>query len=61
MQDVLSLAAQNLLSPIVLFFVLGVGAALARSDLTIPEAVAKGDIALSSVCHWLQGRGGGLK
>ncbi|KXJ55588.1 MAG: sodium-dependent bicarbonate transport family permease [Thalassospira sp. Nap_22] len=42
MQDVLSLAAQNLLSPIVLFFVLGVGAALARSDLTIPEAVAKG-------------------
>ena len=42
MQDVLSLASQNLLSPIVLFFVLGVGAALARSDLTIPEAVAKG-------------------
>ncbi|KZB71264.1 MULTISPECIES: sodium-dependent bicarbonate transport family permease [Thalassospira] len=42
MQDVLSLAAQNLLSPIVLFFVLGAGAALARSDLTIPEAVAKG-------------------
>lgn len=42
MQDVLSLAAQNLLSPIVLFFVLGVAAALARSDLTIPEAVAKG-------------------
>jgi uncharacterized protein len=42
MQDVLSLAAQNLLAPIVLFFVLGVGAALARSDLTIPEAVAKG-------------------
>jgi len=42
MQDVLSLAAQNLLSPIVLFFVLGGGAALARSDLTIPEAVAKG-------------------
>ncbi|MHC8491777.1 sodium-dependent bicarbonate transport family permease [Thalassospira sp. SM2505] len=42
MQDVLSLAAQNLLSPIVLFFVLGVFAALARSDLTIPEAVAKG-------------------
>ncbi len=42
MQDVLGLAAQNLLSPIVLFFVLGVAAALARSDLTIPEAVAKG-------------------
>lgn len=42
MQDMLSLAAQNLLSPIVLFFVLGVSAALARSDLTIPEAVAKG-------------------
>jgi len=42
MQDMLSLAAQNLLSPIVLFFVLGVSAALARSDLSIPEAVAKG-------------------
>jgi len=42
MQDMLGLAAQNLLSPIVLFFVLGVSAALARSDLTIPEAVAKG-------------------
>ena len=35
------LAAQNLLSPMVLFFVLGLLAALARSDLSIPEAVAK--------------------
>ncbi|MGX9356285.1 sodium-dependent bicarbonate transport family permease [Roseobacteraceae bacterium S113] len=42
MDAMLQLAAQNLLSPIVLFFVLGVAAALARSDLTIPEAVAKG-------------------
>lgn len=39
--DVLALAQQNLLSPMVLFFVLGLGAALARSDLSIPEAVAK--------------------
>ena len=38
----LSLAATNLLSPIILSFALGVAAALARSDLNIPEAVAKG-------------------
>ncbi|MGB0439729.1 MAG: sodium-dependent bicarbonate transport family permease, partial [Paracoccaceae bacterium] len=37
-----ALAAENLLSPIVLSFVLGLFAALVRSDLTIPEAVAKG-------------------
>lgn len=37
----LSLAAQNLISPPVLFFALGVAAALARSELAIPEAVAK--------------------
>lgn len=36
-----SLAAQNLISPPVLFFALGVLAALARSDLAIPDAVAK--------------------
>ncbi|MBI5129112.1 MAG: sodium-dependent bicarbonate transport family permease [Rhodopseudomonas palustris] len=35
------LAFQNLVSPMVLFFVLGVAAALARSDLSIPEPVAK--------------------
>lgn len=37
----LDLAAQNLLSPMVLFFALGLAAALARSDLTIPDTVAK--------------------
>jgi len=42
MADIFSLAAGNLISPIILSFVLGVAAALARSDLTIPEAVAKG-------------------
>lgn len=35
------LAAANLVSPMILFFALGVLAAVARSDLTIPEAVAK--------------------
>ncbi|MEM6478524.1 MAG: sodium-dependent bicarbonate transport family permease [Pseudomonadota bacterium] len=35
------LAIANLLSPIILSFVLGLGAALARSDLSIPEAAAK--------------------
>ena len=42
MSDFISLAGQNLLSPIILSFVLGLLAALARSDLNIPEAVAKG-------------------
>lgn len=42
MGDVLALAGTNLISPIILSFVLGVVAALARSDLSIPEAVAKG-------------------
>ena len=37
----LDLALQNLLSPMVLFFALGLAAAAARSDLSIPEAVAK--------------------
>ena len=37
----LDLAAQNLGSPMVLFFVLGVGAALAKSDLAVPDAVAR--------------------
>ena len=36
------LAASTILSPIVLFFVLGLLAAFARSDITIPEAVSKG-------------------
>ncbi len=42
MDGIFALAADNLLSPIILFFVLGMGAALARSDLSIPEAIAKG-------------------
>ena len=42
MDQILNLAATNLLSPIILSFALGVAAALARSDLSIPEAVAKG-------------------
>jgi uncharacterized protein len=37
----LSLASHNLLSPMVLFFALGVALAFARSDLSIPGAVAK--------------------
>lgn len=41
MADIFSLAGQNLLSPVVLFFVLGLAAAMARSDLAIPEQVAK--------------------
>lgn len=42
MDAILSLAADNLLSPIILSFVLGLAAAYARSDLSVPEAVAKG-------------------
>lgn len=37
----LSLGLQNLLSPMVLFFVLGLLAIWAKSDLAIPEAIAK--------------------
>ncbi|GIT92617.1 sodium-dependent bicarbonate transport family permease [Jannaschia pagri] len=40
--SLLDLALGNLLSPIILSFALGLAAALARSELTIPEAVAKG-------------------
>lgn len=42
MDAILSLAAQNLLSPVILCFALGLAAALARSDLSFPEAIAKG-------------------
>lgn len=42
MTDIFALAAENLISPIILCFVLGVFAALVRSDLSVPEAVAKG-------------------
>lgn len=42
MSEFLSLAASNLISPIILSFALGLLAAFARSDLTIPEAIAKG-------------------
>lgn len=41
MDAILSLAGQNLISPIVLSFALGLAAALARSDLSVPEAAAK--------------------
>jgi hypothetical protein len=40
--NILDLAASNLISPIILSFALGLAAALARSELTIPEAIAKG-------------------
>lgn len=36
-----SLALQNLVTPPVLFFALGLGSALVRSDLSVPEAIAK--------------------
>jgi uncharacterized protein len=42
MTEILTLSGNNLISPIILSFVLGLIAAFARSDLSIPEAVAKG-------------------
>ncbi len=39
--QIAQIATANLLSPMVLFFALGVAAALAKSDLVIPEAAAK--------------------
>jgi uncharacterized protein len=41
MGDILALAGENLLSPMILCFALGLFAALARSELTVPEAAAK--------------------
>lgn len=41
MDGVLSLALANLGSPAILSFALGLGAALLRSDLSVPEAAAK--------------------
>lgn len=39
--DILGIAAENLLTPMILCFALGLFAAIARSELTIPEAAAK--------------------
>lgn len=41
MTSALELASANLLSPMVLFFVLGLVATVLRSDLSVPEAIAK--------------------
>ena len=41
MTQMLTLAGQNLLTPMILCFALGLAAALARSDLSVPEAAAK--------------------
>jgi len=41
MDQLLALAADNLISPIILSFVLGLLASLFRSDLSVPEAAAK--------------------
>ncbi|WP_431298205.1 sodium-dependent bicarbonate transport family permease [Tabrizicola sp. BL-A-41-H6] len=41
MDGILSLAAANLLTPMILCFALGLAASLARSELSIPEAAAK--------------------
>lgn len=41
MDSMLAVMGQNLVSPIVLSFALGVVAALARSSLSVPEAAAK--------------------
>lgn len=41
MDAILTLAGQNLLTPMILCFGLGLLAALARSDLSVPEAAAK--------------------
>lgn len=42
MDGIFALAAENLISPIILFFALGFAAAFARSELSVPEAIAKG-------------------
>lgn len=52
------LIADNLLSPPILFFVMGVTAGLLKSDLAIPEAVTK---LLSLYLMWALGIKGGVK
>lgn len=42
MTDLLQIAASNFLSPLVLYFALGVAAGWAKSDLAIPEPISKG-------------------
>jgi hypothetical protein len=42
MSSILAAAGENLISPVILCFVLGFGAAMSRSDLSFPEAIAKG-------------------
>ena len=42
MEQIIALALENLRSPMVLFFILGVGAAILRSNLEIPQAIARG-------------------
>ncbi|MDX2265588.1 MAG: sodium-dependent bicarbonate transport family permease [Hyphomicrobiales bacterium] len=39
--DILGLAAANLLSPPILFFALGLGAGLVKSDLDVPESISR--------------------
>lgn len=41
MGGMLEIAQQNLISPMVLFFALGLFASFVRSDLSVPEAIAK--------------------
>lgn len=41
MNEILTLAGQNLLTPMILSFALGLFAAVARSELSVPEAAAK--------------------
>lgn len=41
MNDILDIAAANLITPMILCFALGLFAAVARSELTVPEAAAK--------------------
>lgn len=42
MENIIALAYSNLTSPMVLCFILGMAAALMRSELSIPQSVAKG-------------------
>jgi len=39
--DVASTAAQNLMSPVILFFLLGIPAGMLKFSLTIPETINK--------------------
>jgi hypothetical protein len=56
-ETILGLAAQNLLSPIILFFALGLGSGIGPLRPDDPGSGREIPVDLFALRHWLQGRG----